>query len=182
MSTNWLVASNPVPHIWFHWEGEYLIQDAIGIQDYPKPSKTAKQSNGEVYPVTLLWYPRLEDSPGYSDPKWATGNDALLPPRGPSTVFNRYDDPDDWEALESVSELFARERAPESNSATTTEGSVATAVPNTAHKRQISEAVPRDERPNAPGEEQEDPEAEAQKDPQEAGTRKSSRARKPKRN
>jgi hypothetical protein len=37
-----------------------------------------------------------------------------------------------------------------------------TAVGNTAHKRQISEAIASDERPHAPGEEQEHPEAEAQ--------------------
>ena len=42
MSTNWLVASNPVPYIRFHWEGEYLIQDAISIQDYPKLGKNGK--------------------------------------------------------------------------------------------------------------------------------------------
>lgn len=174
MSTNWLVASNPVPHIWFHWEGEYLIQDAISIQDYPKPGKNGKQSNGEVYPVTLLWYPKLEGSPGFGDPKWAIGNNSLLPPRGPSPVFNRYDD--DWDALESVSELFARQTTGEGNSATTTGGSVTTAVPNTAHKRQISKAIPSNERPNAPEEEQEDPKVEGSE-----GTRKSSRARKPKR-
>jgi hypothetical protein len=55
------------------------------------------------------------------------------------------------------------------------------------HKRQISQAIPSNERPNAPGEEQENPEAQAQEDPQEdpqagmEGTRKSTRARKPKR-
>ena len=65
-----------------------------------------------------------------------------------------------------------------------TTGSVAKAAPNTAYKRQISQAIPSHERPNAPGEEQEDPEAQAQEDPQ-AGTegpRKSTRTRKPKRN
>jgi hypothetical protein len=82
MSTNWLVASNPVPHIWFHWEGEYLIQDAINIQDYPKLGKNGKQTSSEVYPVTLLWYPKLEGSPGFGDPKWAIGNSSLLPPEG----------------------------------------------------------------------------------------------------
>jgi hypothetical protein len=55
-------------------------------------------------------------------------------------------------------------------------------VANTAHKRQISQAIPSNERPNAPGKEQEDPKA--LEDPQ-AGTeepRKSTRTRKPKRN
>lgn len=55
-----------------------------------------------------------------------------------------------------------------------------TAVPNTAHKRQISKAIPSNERPNAPEEEQEDPKAEAQGEGSE-GTGKSTRARKPKR-
>jgi hypothetical protein len=175
MSANWLVASNPVPHIWFHWEGEYLIQD------YPKPGKIGKQSNGEVYPVTLLWYPKLEDSPGFGDHKWAMGDDSLLPRRGPSPVFNRYDDPDDWEALESVSELFARQTTAEGNSVTTTGGSVTTAAPSTAHKRQISQAIPSNKRPNAPEAEQEEPEAQTQGEGSE-GIHKSTRARKPKRN
>jgi len=52
---------------------------------------------------------------------------------------------------------------------------------STAHKRQISQAIPSNERPNAPDEEQEDPEAEAQGEGSE-GTRKSARIRKPKRN
>jgi hypothetical protein len=38
---------------------------------------------------------------------------------------------------------------------------VTTAVPSTAHKRQISKAIPSNERPNAPEEVQEDPKAEA---------------------
>jgi hypothetical protein len=57
-----------------------------------------------------------------------------------------------------------------------------TAVVNTAHKRQISQAIPSDERPNAPKEEQEDPEAQTQAQAQAQGRnpRKSTRARKPK--
>ena len=51
-----------------------------------------------------------------------------------------------------------------------------TAIASTAHKRQISEAIASNERPNAPGEKQEDPEAEAGLQ----DTRKSGRARKPK--
>jgi hypothetical protein len=105
------------------------------------------------------------------------GDDSLLPPRGPFT--NRHDDPDDWEALESVSELFARHTTVEGNLATTTEGSVTTAVPRTAHKR--PQAIPGNERPNAAEEEQEDPKADARGEGS-GGTRKSTRARKPKRN
>ena len=86
--------------------------------------------------------------------------------------------------LASASELFAR-----ADPAPTT--ATATAIPATGtHKRQISEAVPRDERPNGP---ETTPAAPPQQEAQgpdigagiDAGagnnTRKSSRARKPRR-
>jgi hypothetical protein len=57
-----------------------------------------------------------------------------------------------------------------------------TAITSTAHKRQISEAIANNERPNTPGENQEDPEAEVEAEAEAGlqGTRKSGRARKPK--
>ena len=83
MATNWFVASNPVPQIWCYWQGEYLIQDAISIQDYPQTARS-RQSNNGALPVTLLWYPKLRDSIGASDPLWAVGNASLVPGEVPS--------------------------------------------------------------------------------------------------
>jgi hypothetical protein len=71
-------------------------------------------------------------------------------------------------SLESLEDIFTYRDPPEAAPATITGDSVATAVPNTAHERQISQAIPTNERPNAPGEEQEDPEAQAQEDPRQA--------------
>jgi len=65
--------------------------------------------------------------------------------------------------VESLEDIFTYRNPVRRIPATT--GSVAKAAPNTAYKRQISQAIPSNERPNAPVEEQEDPEAQAQEDP-----------------
>ncbi len=95
---------------------------------------------------------------------------SLLPARGTQSTFSHYDD-DDWD-LDAVREFFSN------NPATTTAATVA----NTAHKRQISLAIPSNERPNAPGEEQEDPEASEDLQAGTEGLYKSTRAHKPRRN
>ena len=76
-------------------------------------------------------------SEGYSWDAWA--EESLLPGgASPVTISNGDDE------LVSVSELFAKaDRAPMT--------ATATAIPAAGiHKRQISEAIPRDERPNGP--------------------------------
>ena len=154
-----------MPRIWCYLEGEYRIQDAIELQDHYVHLKAAntigKGKPGIItFPVTLSWY-LVINSFNARDPstEYALGNDSLLPggDREPSPTFNRYDD--DLESLQSFH--TSRNRAG-GNPAT----AITTPVSNTAHKRQISQAIPSNERPNAPGEEQEDPEA---LDPQ-AGT------------
>ncbi len=78
----------------------------------------------------------------------------------------------------------ARQIPPEALDAEETTPVPARPVPNTVHKRQISEAIPRNERANAPEDRQAEGQAEGQgqalKDPQEGpkDTRKSTRARK----
>lgn len=124
-----------------------------------------------TYSVTLLWYPRMpkEDSERYRS-SYAFAEESLLP-GGTSPILSAFDD------LESLSGLFTTADPP-----VTALTTAAKRVANTTHKRQISEAIPRDERPNgvpaaAPQAQQ------AQQAAQDAlitGTRKSGRAPKPK--
>jgi hypothetical protein len=119
-------------------------------QDYPQTAKS-RQSNNGALPVTLLWYPKLRDS---IDPPWAVGNASLVPGEGPQSTFNCYDY--DLESVESLEDIFIY-RDPWRF--------CGHSCSNTAHKRQISQAIPSNERPNASGEEQEDPKAQALEDP-----------------
>jgi hypothetical protein len=137
--------------------------------------------------VTLLWYPPNEKKIGsksYGGYAWA--EESLLP-GGTSPVITFNDDDD----LVSTSELFAR-----ADPAPTT--ATATAIPAAGiYKWQISEAMPWDEHPNKPETTPAAlPQQEASGDSQKAqgvdisagtgagaanNTRKSRRARKPKR-
>jgi hypothetical protein len=120
----------------------------VSLQNYPPFEAGISTGNGKgkgkvraypTYPVTLLWYPRMEKTGPKSYGGYAWAEESLLP-GGISPVIIPNDDDD----LVSVSDLFAR-ADPAPTAAT------ATAIPAAGtHKRQISEAVPRDERPNRP--------------------------------
>src|SRR4051795_5760645 len=105
----------------------------------PVAPGTVSKRKGKVrayltYPVTLLWYPRMEKtgSECYGGYTWA--EESLLPGGTTPVIISNEDDD-----LVSVSELFTR-----ADHTPTT--ATATANPTTGtHKRQISEAVPRDE-------------------------------------
>jgi hypothetical protein len=142
---HWLLASNhlnpekPAPLLWTHWEGEYSIQDVIQMQGYRLPKGCS------TYPGTLIWYPRdvnLDlDRWSISSPNWACGDDTIVPEPGMEEEWLRNlraeDDtaPEDPspvpdEPLEEIEEILASTvRAKEK-----------------AHKRTISEVVPREER------------------------------------
>jgi hypothetical protein len=195
LSTNHLAPNHPAPQIWCTWEGAYCIQDAMKIQDY---SSAPTGANGKAksiltYPVTLLWYPRIrKDSDGLSlsSWRWAVAEESLLPVRGSSPGFQRHPSISEagWEEITGPPEP----RNPAAKGKGKGKGKEKEKV---AHKRQISEAIPRNERDNgglsrpeaAPARTQESTQKGTQTAGQEAGqkgaqegTRKSGRARKPK--
>ena len=178
VSTNWLDKKNPIPRYWQPWSETRLILDALKDTDYPAPSKTAGPR--QCYEVTLLWCPEqsrrhsilsissLESFPSVGD---------LLTPRAPPEVAG---------PPPAVPETVAPPAA-----AITEAPPVARPKPaaNTAHKRQISEAMPRNERPIARQARPEPAEEDTREDRQRgaeggaaAGTaiRRSGRSRKPK--
>ena len=133
------------------------------MQDYPSPIGTNGKARAGIptYLVTLLWYPRirkLSDSWSLGSCEWAMAEESLLPARGLSPGFQRYSLPPE---------------VPTVPAASTTVNTAKISKAMGAHKRQISEAIPRNERENGelsrPG---------AALVSQE-GTRKSVRARKP---
>jgi hypothetical protein len=191
LSTNHLAPNHPAPQIWCTWEGAYCIQDAMKIQDY---SSALTGANGKAksiptYPVTLLWYPRImkdSDEFGLGSWRWAVAEESLLPARGSSPGFQRYP---------SISEAGREEipRSPEPhNPAAKGKGKgKGKEKEKVAHKRHISEAIPRNERDNgglsrpeaAPARTQESTQEGTEAAGHEAGqegARKSGRARKPK--
>ena len=144
LSTNHLDPKHAAPQLWCTWKNELCIQDAVSLQDYPPfdVGNGTGKGNGKApaiptYPVTLLWYPRMEKTGPKSCGGYAWAEESLLP-GGTSPLIISNDDDDD---LVSLSELFATEDPDPALTAPT-------ATP--AHKRQISEAVPREERPNGP--------------------------------
>jgi hypothetical protein len=140
---HWLLASNhlnpekPAPVLWTHWEGEYSIQDVIQMQGYRLPKGCI------IYPGTLIWYPR-DNSPdrwSVSSPNWACGDNTIVPAPGMEEEWLRNlraeDDampedptpvPDD--PLEEIGEILASMSKGKEK----------------AHKRTISEVIPREER------------------------------------
>jgi hypothetical protein len=150
LSINHLDPKHPEPQLWCIWKSELCIQDAVSLQDYPpfnvsngtgKGKGKGKGSAIPTYPVTLLWYPRMEKTGARSYGGYARAEESLLPGGTSPFIISSDDEGDD---LVSVSELFARadsDPAPMAATATLAAG---------AHKRQISEAIPREERPNEP--------------------------------
>jgi flagellar biosynthesis/type III secretory pathway protein FliH len=169
------------------------------MQDYPPPPTGAngKAKGIPTYPVTLLWYPRIRrDSDPHSVGSWtiAIAQNTLLPARGSSPEYQRYTSISEAE-WEEIARPAASTGLPESvNPALNSKGK-GKEKEKVAHKRQISEAIPRNERDNgglsrpqaAPARTQEGTQEGTQGGTQAAGqegtqkgTRKSVRARKPK--
>jgi hypothetical protein len=117
------------------------------MQDYPPPIGT----NGKVragiptYPVILLWYPRIRpdsDSWSLSSFGWVMAEESLLPAKGSSSGFQRYSPPPGNPTAAAAAPL----EAPLAPSAPVKPA--ANDKAKEAHKRQISQAVPRNERDN----------------------------------
>jgi hypothetical protein len=158
------------------------------MQDYPPPlgASGASVANGKAragistYPVTLLWYPRIRpdsDSWSLSSFSWAMAEESLLPAKGSSPEFQRYSPP-----LGGPTAAAAPEAPPAPSTSVKT---AANGKAKVAHKRQISQAIPRNERdngelsqPGAAAASSRSIEGGTQEGTQE-GTRKSVRARKP---
>jgi hypothetical protein len=193
LSTNHLAPNNPAPQIWCTWEGAYRIQDAVLMQDYPPPTGANGKARIGIptYPVTLLWYPKIRqdsDSWSLSSFSWAMAEKSLLPAKGSSPGLQPCPSPprDPAAAAAAPPEAPPAPRAPVKTAAN--------GKAKEAHKRQISQAIPRNERDNgelsrpnvAPASSrstQEGTQAGAREGAQEGtqeGTRKSVRARKPK--
>ena len=102
----------------------------------------AKAKSIPTYPVTFLWSPRIRknsDGLSLSSGRWVVAEESLLLGRGSSLGFQRYP---------SISEAGWEEiaRPPEPhNPAANGKGKEREKV---AHKRQISEAIPRNKRDN----------------------------------
>jgi hypothetical protein len=120
--------------LWYTWEGEFTIQDIIALQDFKLPKGIS------TYPVTLLWYPKMQDPDGYSIASdlfpWA--DETLLAGRVSSPA------PTEQSILpKDPLNLAPIARAPPPAAPTKTQAKGKAKAP---HKRQISEAIPRAER------------------------------------
>jgi hypothetical protein len=163
LAANHLDPKSPAPQLWCTWDAEYTIQDIIALQDF----KLAKGVT--TYPVTLLWYPKMEDPDSFtvSSDAYAFGDADLLPARGSSPTFTELSSlPEPLELIKAAGPTAV----PAPPAPTKKQAKDKAKGP---HKRQISEAIPRAEREDA-------------RVPQEAakavndGLRKSARPRKPK--
>jgi hypothetical protein len=140
LATNHLDAKSPAPQLWCTWEGEYTIQDIIALQD----SKLAKGVT--TYPVTLLWYPKMQDPDTFTvgSDAYAFGDASLLPARGSSPTFIELSPlPEPLESITATGPTAVpTPPAPTKKQAKKQAKSKAKGP----HKRQISEAIPRAER------------------------------------
>jgi hypothetical protein len=164
LAANHLDAKSPAPQLWCTWEGEYTIQDIIALQDF----KLAKGVT--TYPVTLLWYLKMQDPDSFTigSDACAFGDASLLSARGSSPTFTELSllpEPSEFIAAIGPTAVPAPPAPTEKQAKSKAKG---------PHKRQISEAIPRVER-------------EVARVPQEAtvkavddSLRKSTRPRKPK--
>ncbi len=160
MAANHLDPKTPIPRLWRPWEGAILIGDALRTAAYPLPSK--KTGGRRYYEVTLLWLPpRPEDS--ISGLISGPPSEPASSRRGSSDTLESFD----------IRALISRAPTPK----------------QTSHKRQISEAIPRNERQNSPetapaGVLEQGPEHTEEDTQQEGaagtGPRKSGKAKKPK--
>jgi len=138
IATNWLDKKNPIPRYWQPWSGARLIPDALKDTDYSAPSKTAGPR--QCYEVTLLWCP--EQSHRHSIFS-ISSLESLLSVRD-SWLHRRL-----WR-WQGPPPAMPETAAPPA-AAITEAPPAARPKPaaNTAHKRQISDAIPRNERPTA---------------------------------
>ena len=146
LSTCHLEGKTPVPRLWRDWLGSYLIQDALTLADYSHLPPVKKGGERGPLPITLLWYPRQASD---------IVSDWMRESVGPAPSIT------DTEFIYGPSEP--------------SEATPIQAKP-AGHKRQISEAIPSNERVN--NSQQEEDQEGGQEGGQE-GTRKSGRARKP---
>jgi hypothetical protein len=147
LSTNHLALNNLAPQIWCTWESAYRIQDAVLMQDYPPSTGANGKARAGIptYPVTLLWYPRIRqdlDSWSLSSFSWAVAEESLLPAKGSSPGFQRYSPPPGGPTAAAAAPPQAP-RAPPTPVKTAANGKA-----KEAHKRQISQAIPRNEHDN----------------------------------
>jgi hypothetical protein len=110
------------------------------MQDYPPPTGTNGKARTGIptYPVTLLWYPRIRqdsDTWSLSSFSWVMAEKSLLPAKGSSPP------PECLTATASVPP-----EAPPAPSAPVK--TAANYKAKEAHKRQISQAIPRNEHDN----------------------------------
>ena len=144
LSANHLDGKNPIPKIWQPWEGARLITDALKDTDYPPPPKKAGPRRS--YEVTLLWCPD-QSNPSPSAPR-----------RNSIISISSLD------TLPSLRNILSTRVPPSALTMPETATTPAAIVPkpapepakpapkqaaNGAHKRQISEAIPRNERADA---------------------------------
>jgi len=134
---HWTLAPNHMnvdkpsnPQLWCTWEGDWLIQDIIAIQDY-------KQGKGLLYPVTLLWFPLQQSRWSIDSRRTAEADRSILPglrpsppPPGQSPPVSLVDDDEDEVPQHAATPPLMIESH------------------DGRHNRQISEAIPRDEGPN----------------------------------
>jgi hypothetical protein len=138
LATNHLHPKSPAPQLWCTWEGEYIIQDIIALQDF----KLAKGVT--TYPVTLLWYPKMQDPDSFtiSSDAYAFGDASLLPARGSSPTFTELSSlPEPLDSITAVGPTTVPAPAPPAPTKKQAKGKA-----KGPHKRQISEAIPRTER------------------------------------
>jgi hypothetical protein len=147
LSTNHLAANNPAPQIWCTWEGAYRIQGAVLMKGYPPPPGANGKAGAGIstYPMTLLWYPRIRpdsDSWRLSSFGWATAEESLLPAKGSSPEYQRYSSPPGHPTASAAAPPEAL-LAPSTSVKTAANGKA-----KEAHKRQISQEIPRNKRDN----------------------------------
>ena len=117
------------------------------MQDYPPPTGANGKARAGIptYPVTLLWYPRIRqdsDSWSLSSFSWAVAEESLLPAKGSSPGVQRYPSTPGGPTAAAA----APPEAPPAPPAPV--NTAANGKAKEAHKRQISQAIPRNERDN----------------------------------
>ena len=117
------------------------------MQDHPPPTGANGKARAGIptYPVTLLWYPRIRpDSDWWSLSSFsrAMAEESLLPAKGLPQGFQRYSSPPG----DPTAAAAAPPEAPPPPSALVK--TAANSKAKVAHKHQISQAIPRNERDN----------------------------------
>jgi hypothetical protein len=166
LTSNHLNPDRPEPRLWIPWKGLQFIHQVLARQDYPPlPPVTnqRKKSVQNTYPVTLCWYenpPRDnkdDETVSWSSALFPYSNNDLLADQSVSRPTSP-----SFSVPDSLDEEFPplrrpRSQLPASVDAEAPSGPEATSAPSPQaatlseqglHKRQISEAIPREEREN----------------------------------